>query len=719
MKLPIAWRLASLRARLLWLALLVLLPACALSFHASHAQRVLSADRIQNDASRLSRIAAQSLDRLIDTTRQVLVVIAHAPGVRDTTTCESLLNRVLADEPAYLALAYVSVEGTPTCGAPAGVRMDALLEERHVQRALASREFTVGRYSTTGLVLKPNVGVAYPILDSRGAVRGVIVAAMDIRAIGHAIGGLGLSDGADVTVVDSRGTILARYPEEWVGQARPDAPIVDTILTRREGVTEAAGPDGVTRLYAFTPLPSTPHDLFVSIGISNAVAFAEVDQIFYRNLVGLALVGLVAFVGAWVMSNVILVRPLSALLAAAEQLRLGNLQARVDVSGDDEIGALGRAFNQMADQLAATLDAAHQAKEALAQRVQQLVDDRTREVDRLSEMGELLQACLSLDEAYAVVLRWGPQLFPGLGGAVSIISASRNSLETVVAWGSVAGQHNQYFSAEDCWALRRGRTHLVDEGETWLRCRHLAPDTAGYLCIPLIAQGEAVGVLHLSGLEPAGPASRTGERTHRLAETVAEQLSMAFANLKLRETMRTQSILDPLTGLFSRHYMDLVLERELQRSIRTRRPMSVALVNLEHLRGLDATLGQEAGDELLRQFGQLLRNRLRTSDIACRYGDDQIAIILPEALLEDGCQRVDELRDAMRSVRFEYRGQSLGGITFSAGMAGFPEQGESLEVLFKAAEVALYRAQTAGGDRVTMAEHARLGIREQQQSASR
>ena len=143
------------------------------------------------------------------------------PEVRDPVTCESLLNRVLAEQPSYLALAFVSVERTPTCGAPAGVRMEALLEERHVQKALATREFTVGRYSTAGLVLKPSVGFAYPMIDARGALRGVIVAALDIRAIGHLVAGLGLANGADVTVVDSRGMILARYPDEWVDRPVP------------------------------------------------------------------------------------------------------------------------------------------------------------------------------------------------------------------------------------------------------------------------------------------------------------------------------------------------------------------------------------------------------------------------------------------------------------------------------------------------------------------
>ena len=188
---------------------------------------------------------------------------------------------------------------------------------------------------------------------------------------------------------------------------------------------------------------------------------------------------------------------------------------------------------------------------------------------------------MSLDEAYAVVLRWGPQLFPDLGGAVSIIGASRNSLETVVAWGSLSGQHNQYFSAEDCWALRRGRTHVVDEGEGWLRCRHLANNTTGYICIPLIAQGEAVGLL--LSVRPRADGTRHGcrradpppRRNRRRAAVHGVRQPE-----KLRETLRTQSILDPLTGLFSRHYMDSVLERELQRSIRTRRPMSVALVKL-------------------------------------------------------------------------------------------------------------------------------------------
>jgi diguanylate cyclase (GGDEF)-like protein len=332
------------------------------------------------------------------------------------------------------------------------------------------------------------------------------------------------------------------------------------------------------------------------------------------------------------------------------------------------------------------------------------LERRTRGLDLLTHTAEVLQACVSQEEAFGIVERFGKQCFPEEGGAVFITSASRNLVEVRAAWGSFSAVAWGVFKPEDCWALRRGRAHLVTDTETGLLCQHLPrPLPAASLCVPLMAQGDALGVLYLSAPAGSGPA-RLGEEKQRLAQTVAEQFGLTLANLKLREALRNQSIRDPLTGLFNRRYMEETLERELRRVARSEHSLGVVMLDLDHFKTFNDTFGHEAGDALLRAFGELLRLKVRGEDVACRYGGEEFVLILPDMSAELVARRADELREAIKRLQVSHRSQSLGGVTLSAGVAVYPGHGENGESLVRAADMAMYRAKNAGRDRVIVAE---------------
>jgi diguanylate cyclase (GGDEF)-like protein len=204
-------------------------------------------------------------------------------------------------------------------------------------------------------------------------------------------------------------------------------------------------------------------------------------------------------------------------------------------------------------------------------------------------------------------------------------------------------------------------------------------------------------VLHLAARSTSGV---LGDDKQQLAQTVAEQLGLAVANLKLRETLRNQSIRDPLTGLFNRRYMEETLERELHRAERTDRPLCVAMLDLDHFKALNDSSGHEAGDLLLAEMGRLLRAGVRRGDVACRYGGEEFVLILPDANREDGFRRVDQLREGMRQLRVTHRGRSVGAPSFSGGLAAFPADGRTVEDLLRAADAALYLAKHAGRNRI-------------------
>lgn len=334
------------------------------------------------------------------------------------------------------------------------------------------------------------------------------------------------------------------------------------------------------------------------------------------------------------------------------------------------------------------------------------LEQRNREISLLAEMSNFLQSCATAEEAYGVISRTGQHLFPGTMGALFVYSASRNDLEALASWGGLTmNPDERVFAPEECWALRRGRVYLIEDPRTDILCRHVpSPLTGKYLCVPMIAQGEVLGVVHLRRIPPAAEsADSAAPLKERLAVTLAEHAALALINLKLRDTLRNQSIRDPLTGLFNRRYMEETLVREILRAERGHKPLGAVMLDLDHFKHFNDTYGHDAGDLILREVGALLNAQFRAADVACRYGGEEFMLILLEMPLDIIRRRLDALRLGIKQLNTHHRGQSLGTITVSAGVAMFPENGATGEALLLAADRALYRAKAEGRDRVVFA----------------
>jgi diguanylate cyclase (GGDEF)-like protein len=313
-------------------------------------------------------------------------------------------------------------------------------------------------------------------------------------------------------------------------------------------------------------------------------------------------------------------------------------------------------------------------------------------------MSDVLQACQTSEEAYNTTAHFASRFFSGYEGGVYMLNNSKNLFEKVAAWGASA-LLEPVFVPDECWALRLGREHLVDDPASGLLCRHVPhPLPTGYLCMPMMAQGEAIGILHLQKIA-AGEGDLL-EATAPLAATVAEGVALAVANLKLRETLRSQAIRDGLTGLFNRRYMEETLERELHRVTRLGIPLGLAMLDLDHFKKYNDTFGHHAGDELLRALGRLIRSQIREDDIACRYGGEEFLIIMPGASRQVTLERSEQLRQCVKQLHEMHPGQFLHPITISIGLAIFPDNSSSGDNLIQAADAALYRAKKAGRNRV-------------------
>jgi len=220
------------------------------------------------------------------------------------------------------------------------------------------------------------------------------------------------------------------------------------------------------------------------------------------------------------------------------------------------------------------------------------------------------------------------------------------------------------------------------------------------LCVLMMAQGEMLGSLHVRiDDEAAGLASAR----EQLAVTVGEHIALALANLRLHETLRDQAIRDQLTGLFNRRYMEEMLERELLRASRRGNLVGVAMMDIDHFKQFNDLFGHDAGDTILSSVGNYLRTHVRGEDIVCRYGGDEISLIMPDSSLDDTRLRADELRKGIKALQVEHRRRPLGPVSVSMGVAVFPENGDGGESVLRAADLALYQAKAEGRDRVITA----------------
>jgi diguanylate cyclase (GGDEF)-like protein/PAS domain S-box-containing protein len=331
------------------------------------------------------------------------------------------------------------------------------------------------------------------------------------------------------------------------------------------------------------------------------------------------------------------------------------------------------------------------------------LERRNQEMRLVGEMVELLESCRTLEEAYEVVTRRILHLLLDTSGVLYMITPSRNMLECVGRWGEPAQQFEKTFDPEDCWALRRNKPHGMESEASDLICKHVeGADCApgAYLCIPMVAHGEVMGLLHI---RYANENKHARSVIANSAKAATEQLSLILANLRLRDTLRNQSIRDPQTGLFNRRYMEDSLDRELSRAERSEKPVVVAMLDIDHFKHLNDTYGHSAGDAVLRDWSSLLKSRFRGSDIVCRYGGEEFVIILPEISVDNARQRLEQLRQDLRRVAVRRDGQTIEDVTVSMGIAYYPVHGRTNQSLLHAADKALYRAKELGRDCIVTA----------------
>ncbi len=312
---------------------------------------------------------------------------------------------------------------------------------------------------------------------------------------------------------------------------------------------------------------------------------------------------------------------------------------------------------------------------------------RETEIKRINELYEILQTCNSEREAYPIIGSVAAHLFPNANGALAVSVSRIHHMETVAEWGAEPTMAAS-FLLDDCWALRRGQMQEVAWPRTLQICRHFHSAPAGpYICLPLSVRGDLQGLLNLRG----APGESFSAQSRQLLTTLGEVIKLSLSNLKLRGALRVQAIRDPLTGLFNRNYLDETLRRELSRSARSRAPLCVAMLDIDGFKGSTTLIS--AGD-VGKALGAFFLNKLRTSDVVCRYGGDEFILVLSDTTLLQVSERLDRMRSETKEIECMHEGRILPAASVSIGVAQWPDHGASPEDLVKAADSRCTRRHT-------------------------
>jgi diguanylate cyclase (GGDEF)-like protein len=310
--------------------------------------------------------------------------------------------------------------------------------------------------------------------------------------------------------------------------------------------------------------------------------------------------------------------------------------------------------------------------------------------------------CLEVTQAEQCTIRYLEQLLPGTAGSLSIINNSHQMMESVGTWGGVEAVTFDGFAPDSCCALRSGRSRWRRPERSEVNCTHFAGKAPErYLCMPLTAHGETLGIFTIECLS-ADSAAQVELRETSLS-SLGEMAAMAIAGLRLRQKLESQSIRDGMTGLFNRGFMEIALEREMNRAARQAKQIAVMMLDIDHFKEFNDTFGHEAGDLVLREVAEAMRQGVRGEDIICRFGGEEFVIILPEITTPLAMDRAELLRGMVAELALRYRGQPLRQVTISIGVAMFPDNSDDPEELLRVADHAMYAAKHKGRNRVASA----------------
>jgi PAS domain S-box-containing protein len=352
---------SGLRFRLVLLVVLASLPPVVLTLHIARQDRQRQTAALRQRSQDIVKLAARKEDEMIAGTRQLLRAVAESAQVQSAQwgKCTNLLHTLFKDYPRYANLGVIKTDGEVPASAVPLTNTVNLADRPYFQRALSTRDLSIGDYQVGRITGTRTVNLGYPVFDPSGQVRAVVFAALDLDWLDRSDYALQklLPEGATWTKIDTNGTILVRYPareKRFVGEPLPEKSLLTAFLTQKNGVMEARDPKGISVFYDFTSTRSAlvAGDVISILSVPRKVLFAEPNHVMICNLTAVGIVaGLVLVIG-WIGSRYLVLRPIQALVNFAARLTAGDYGARTGLpQARDELRKLTHAFHQMAEAL--------------------------------------------------------------------------------------------------------------------------------------------------------------------------------------------------------------------------------------------------------------------------------------------------------------------------------------------------------------------------------
>ncbi len=356
-------------------------------------QRRLARLNAEEVTLRLARVITSYQQSLMEGARQLTSAMAlvNWHPQTDAQGCSDHLVELNERFPVYSSISVASPNGTILCSSVPVDPSLTLFEQGYFQRALQSGEFEVGRAKVGLLTQHTIVPVAFSVRDEAGAVSYLLVAGIDLQSVVDLTETINLPPDSVLLMVGSDSTVMVRYPsgEEWAGLTLPDEEVVQSILRYPgEGQVEVFGLDGVTRLYAFTPVQiSEDYRLMASIGIPTDIVYAAADRAIRSNFLWISIIALLALAVAWFIGDALILRVVSLTAerdAAEEQLRSANISLEHRVAERTE--ALDKANTNLNIELEERKRALHQLhlREVELEKMLAMLEKSNRELENFA-----------------------------------------------------------------------------------------------------------------------------------------------------------------------------------------------------------------------------------------------------------------------------------------------------------------------------------------------
>jgi diguanylate cyclase (GGDEF)-like protein len=311
----------------------------------------------------------------------------------------------------------------------------------------------------------------------------------------------------------------------------------------------------------------------------------------------------------------------------------------------------------------------------------------------LARMTQRLQGCENFNDVINVAELFAPNIAPGIAGQLYVLDRDPWQMRCVAQWLSPIGEKTT-FHPDECWAVRRGQSHPPVNGEPDIACYHLPESQSNSsLCVPLIAQGEAIGLLSFQNITADNAPSRA------YLELMAEALGLALANQRLRDALLEKALFDPLTGLRNRHHLEDTLQTQMTQAMRNGEPLSCMMIDIDHFKSINDRFGHEAGDQVIKSVASIVQRAAHDNGLAFRYGGEEFLVLLSGAGEEEAHTCAQKIYNGVHELSLRYGLTEIGPVDVSIGIASYPQHAQS-DNLLRAADVALYRAKELGRSRI-------------------